>query len=324
MIIDFNDDCWDRTDQEWQCNLGALLVLIMMREQHAVLADPTAMLKWLEVHLPPFVTYFNSRLRSAQPRSGAVRLEISPAGASEFTSPPPWKVTASAAHALVEEPLRLVLENDDSDQLFVKSTVPKFADWCARRYVQVEMGGGSTMENKIVRAANDTIGRWRTFFLFDSDRLHPTELIPGWLPPAEDDCQGHKFEAKCAGMPRQRWHGLKRRSIENYLPQSVLSDANAQTTAALFNEGLSEMRNFYNFKKGLRGDGLHPDKPNPARAARSQGFWASLTPELQSALNTGYGTKIAERFNAVPENHVWSADVIAESEAFASALQDAM
>ena len=242
-----------------------------------------------------------------------------------MTGPPPWNLSAESARDLVNRPLRLVLENNESDRLFVQSTVPSFSAWCARDWIIPEMGGGAAMESEIRRISADAVGRWRTFFLFDSDRLHPAEFDEGWTPPNGDGCQGHNFEMACAAIPSERWHRLERRSIENYLPLSVLSPIEPTATTALFSAAVGRMACFYNMKKGLTGDGVSPPNPSKTvRAARSQGFWTSLTAADVQALEAGFGRHVIEEFNNVPAAQPWPADIIAEMNALADALQDAM
>lgn len=181
------------------------------------------------------------------------------------------------------------------------------------------------MEKDIAATASDVAAQWRTFYLFDSDRLHPMELAAGWAPPGGDGCQGHRFELACANLPRNRWHRLKRRSIENYLPQAVLGTVNPAATSTLFGTSVGHMAHFYNIKAGLTGDGVYPPNPKkPVRAARCQGFWTSLPQADIDALERGFGPGVSSEFGNVPANHHWPADVIAEAGDLADALQDAI
>jgi len=325
MILDLDDTCWSDNNHYWQRELVELLVLLAIHEQHSVLATPSIMLRWCESHLNTHVDYFKTRLASAQLRANALRIQISPNGATSATGTPPWSLTARAACNIVNTPLRLVLENDQSDRKFVESTVPSFSYWCTRGWVAPAMGGGSAMEKDIKATSLDAVSRWRTFYLFDSDRLHPSELASTWTPPALDGCQGHKFESACISMPRERWHRLDRRSIENYLPESVLSAVNSGVTTTLFGATVGHMAKYYNMKKGLTGDGVSPPDPNKnVRASRNQGFWNSLPATDVKALERGFGSAISDEFTQVPQNHSWPADVILEMTALASALQDAI
>lgn len=325
MTLDFDDTCWSHSDADWLRSLLELLVLSVMHEQHFLLANPGAMLPWCTNYLHLYVDYFKTRLASAQPRAKSLKIQISPNGASAVAGMPPWHLTARAAGDLVRHPLQLVLENDMSDRRFLESTLPAFSVWQERRWITAAMGGGSEMEKKIKTTSNDVVGRWRTFYLFDSDRLHPSELNDGWQPPTGDGCQGYKFESACLNMPEGRWHRLNRRSIENYLPQSVLTAVNALATSVLFGQSVGKMAHYYNLKKGLAGDGVYPaDQCKNVRASRSQGFWSSLPQSDIDALQNGFGSSISNEFNNVPAYHSWPDDVIDEMNALADALQDAI
>ena len=323
MIIEFDDGCWTEEDVEWKQGLVDLLTLLANRSQHSLVAIPALMLSWCDVYLKLHVDYFRVRLAAAQVRANAVKIYISPTGADSVEVLPPWTLKARAAYAIVNQPLRMLLENDHSDKLFVESTIPSFANWCSRGWIVPEMGGGSDMKRKILEASTDLTARWRTFYMFDSDRLHPAELGAGWSPQAPESCQGHAFEQACTQLPAGRWHRLERRSIENYLPESLLAASDATIAAALFDASVGTMAHFYNYKLGLTGDGVAP-ATKPLRAARSQGFWTALSPASITALQPGFGKKIAEAFCQLPANHTWPVAVVDEMDALSDALQDAI
>lgn len=325
MNITFEDDCWSHKDSLWQKSLLSLLTLLEMRQQHAVLANPSLMVDWCNTNLPLYTAYFKARLSSAVSRTNSLKINISPTGASVIAINPPWILTAGAAWELINAPLRVMLENDNSDNTFLESTISKFSIWRSDNWIDVGKGGGSAMENDIKTVSTDIVKKWRTFFMFDSDRLHPDELAAGWNPPSGDGCQGHKFEVLCSSIPRERWHRLKRRSIENYLPEIVLNVSNPTTAATLFGASIGEMAHFYNVKNGLRGDGIHPLNPAKSiRAGRCKGFWTSLPSNYITSLEAGFGTKVFDNFCAVPPSHAWSADVLCEMDTLAQALLDAI
>lgn len=325
MILDFDDACWSHHHDDWRRSLVEILVVVKLHDQHAVLADPAVMLPWCAKHLPLFADYFRTRLAVAQPRANGLTIRVSPTGAQVVAGHPPWDLNAEAAREVVGRPLRLVLENDSADRLFVEATVPRFATWCAKGWIQPEMGGGSPMKAKIESASSHALERWRTFFMFDSDRLHPSELAAGWTPPSGDGCQGHIFEVACAAMPTERWHRLSRRSIENYLPPAVLQTDKPATTASLVSAAVGLMAHYYNMKKGLYGDEFKSDgSQNTTRWARTQAFWSNLQPQDLAALKDGFGRSVSDHFSNVPQYHPWPPDVTAEMNALADALQDAM
>ena len=325
MIVSFDDDCWSLQDDVWKRSLTEVLILLAIHQQHVVLARPNAMLAWCAENLRLYDEYFRTRLASAQSRTNSLKIKVSPTGADAVAGNPPWNLTARAARELVNRPLRLVLENDQSDRLFVESTVPSFSRWCSNGWVSPAMGGGSAMEKDIAASTSDVVAKWRTFYLFDSDRLHPSELTVGWTPPSGDGCQGHNFEVACTGLPRARWHRLERRSIENYIPQAVLQNVNPTATSTLFGASVGLMARFFNMKRGLRGDGVSPPNPNKViRATRCRGFWSSLPAAEVTSLESGFGTDVSDEFRNVPSAHAWPEDVLHEMDALAEALQDAI
>lgn len=325
MIVTFEDACWTSDDHQWKKSLFEVLVLLAMREQHSILANSTLMLPWCQSHIPFHADYFRTRLASSQNRANSIAVTVSPTGHNTVVGEPPWCTTALAAQDLVNSPLRVVLENDVFDRMFVEATLPSFSQWCAKGWISPAMGGGAAMANDIATSLANNVSKWRTFYLFDSDRLHPSELAGGWSPPGGDSCQGHIFEIACTNLPPRRWHRLRRRSIENYLPEAVLTALKPATSSTLFGHSVGSMAHFYNVKNGLRGDGVSP--PNAAqaiRAARSQGFWNSLSPQEVSALEGGFGRQVSREFQNVPPTHAWSADILTEMDALAEALQDAI
>jgi len=325
VIVTFEERCWSLEDDNWRRSLTEVLVLLTMRQQHTVLANPTAMLNWCTEHLRLYVDYFRTRLATGYSRTNALKINISPTGASAVIGDPPWDITAEAARELINRPLRLVLENDQSDRTFIESAVPVFSRWSSNGWISPAMGGGSAMENDIALTSGDLAAKWRTFYLFDSDRLHPSELAAGWTPPNGDGCQGHKFEIACGSLPRGRWHRLERRSIENYLPQTVLNNVNPAATSTLFGTSVGSMAHFYNIKRGLSGDGVSPINPNKAiRANRCQGFWTSLPAAEIASLETGFGANVFDEFRNVPNAHAWTADILREMDALTEALKDAI
>lgn len=325
MILDFADTCWKHADADWQRSLIELLVSLRRHESHSMLAAPDSMLTWCAEHLPLFADYFRARLTAAQPRTNALTISVSPTGATSAGGAPPWTLDAAATGEVINRPLRLVLENDESDRRFLASTVASFSAWCDKGWVETVMGGGAAMGSKITTAGADAVARWRTFFVFDSDRLHPDEFAAGWAPPGGDGCQGHQFETLCAAIPRERWHCLERRSIENYLPPSVLQPLEANLAATLFGPAVGRMAHFYNMKRGLQGDGISPANPKKAiRAGRSRGAWTALSAADIAALESGFGAAVANEFGNVPANHPWPSSVVAEMNLLADALQDAM
>ncbi|MBK9646173.1 MAG: hypothetical protein IPO67_13650 [Deltaproteobacteria bacterium] len=174
------------------------------------------------------------------------------------------------------------MENDLSDRRFVAASIPAFQTWESSEWIEAVNGGGSHLLNIIDHVKQRPDSRWRTFFLFDSDRLHPDELSADWRLPGGDRCQGFEFERRCAeipaAMPKTRWHRLNRRSIENYLPNTLLQNVDLSAAQALASGEVGEMAKFYNMKHGPKVTPIasKDGTTNVIRRGRSKGEWERL------------------------------------------------
>ena len=330
MRIVIEDECWTHDDATWRQEMVRLLITLEEKRQHSIDTDIEKMASWCAISNPEFVQVLPTRAMTISPRAGAVTLTVHPGGASEVLCDPPWRLTASAARGCVKRPLKLVVENDLSDRRFVAASIPAFQTWESSEWIDVVNGGGSNLAHKIDQAKQHQESRWRTFFLFDSDRLHPDELSADWTRPGGDGCQGFEFERRCAeipdAMPKTRWHRLNRRSIENYLPNTLLQNVDLSAAQALASGEVGEMAKFYNMKRGLKGDWIKPKDgtTNIIRRGRSKGAWERLPEAIQSSLMEGFGEHVAEQFKNVLPTEPWPQDVRAEADALELALLDAL
>lgn len=326
MNLIFEPGCWSDENADRRRALVDLLILVHKRPVHSVQADRETLVRWCKVQLPTHVEVLEARLGAAWPRAGAVDLHICPDGADQITGEPPWTLTASAAFRVLEEPLVLVLENQEADRIFLEALLPDLRSWRDTHGVRIEHGGGSDMLRRIEEVSAHPTRRWRTFFVFDSDRLHPEELCEDWEGPQPPDvCMGWNLERACREIRAARWRRLNRRSIENYLPREPLERRMPHVAGVLFGPQVGKLAHFYNMKRGLRGDGVHPPDPGrPQRAARSRGCWSALSQEDRDALNNGFGDKVAVAFNELPVDQRWPEDVLAEIAALSDQLQDAI
>lgn len=327
MNVILADSCWSRTDSAWVHEFCEILVALGRRAHHPIAGDSALMEKWCQSQIPAYIEILTARLLGSTLRSNAIQITIAPNGHSNVAGSPPWTLTAQAALPLVERPLSVFLENDESDFLFLRSLSAGIDGLVGSRAVEIIHGGGSNMQTKIVRAGSHVLTQWRSFFVFDSDRLHPVELAPGWGPPGGDGCQGHIFETACTAqkMPKSRWCMLRRRSIENYLPLDVLAVRDAGCASVLFSPQVGSMLHHYNMKKGLKGDGIWPADPRKTiRASRTQGAWDVLPETSKDGLQSGFGPDVAEEFRNVSPTHQWESDILAEADAMFAALYDAL
>lgn len=327
MNVILADTCWNHHDSSWIHALCDLLVALGRRTHHPIAGDADRMERWCQSKIPAYVEIVRARLLGSTLRSNALQITIAPDGASAIAGSPPWTLTAGAALPLVEKPLCVFLENDESDLMFMQAMNIGIDGLIHSSAIEISHGGGSTMQAKIARAGANLQAQWRSFFIFDSDRLHPTELNPSWVPPRGDGCQGHIFETACAvsNVPQSRWHMLRRRSIENYLPLAVLSARDAACAAVLSSPSVGCMLYYYNMKKGLDGDGVWPLNPSKqVRASRSCGAWSALSTADRDGLQSGFGSNVAEEFRNVGSTHRWESDILAEADVLLAALYDAL
>lgn len=327
MNIVISDAAWFVDERNWETQLGTLLIELLQHPSHSVDADAGLMLKWCEGRIPLYAEELRALLLRSNPRANACEVTVQPDGSALLAGPPPWCLTASAALPLIRQPLRLFLENDDADWSFLCSVVASIAALKTRTALEVMHGGGSELLRKIADAGADDMKKWRSFFMFDSDRLHPSELHAGWSAPSGDGCEGFQFQEACknANIPTTRWHMLRRRSIENYLPQRVLEQENPDCTSVLFSMNIGEMLYFYNMKGGLEGDGIWPpNHKKHVRSRRSQSRWDALSSDEKNSLSADFGRSIADKFKSLPKNQSWDAEILDEGLNIASALLDAI
>lgn len=329
MKVIIEKDCWTRKDTEWRADLVGLLDALRVHKQHSVQARVDSLKEWCAKEAPSLLGSLLSRVNQSQPRADAVELRVHPDGVTSVASDPPWRLHATTAASLVRQPLQLYVENDEHDANFLRAVLPELTQWESAKLIKLEHGGGSEMTRKVERVASDRTARWRSFFLFDSDRLHPDELDPGWRKPGGDGCQGWSTQQACknANLPHSCWHQLNRRSIENYLPQSLLSQRDSSRADALFSPEVGPMQHYYNMKQGFLGDLFtqgNINTPNPIRAGRSKGFWEELPASLQRDLGRGFGGDVATLFQQDLSGHHWPSDVRAEIDHLHAALLDSL
>lgn len=329
MKVIIEKECWTCDDAEWRADLVGLLDALRVHKQHSVQTRVDSLKEWCVEEAPSLLGSLLGRVNQSQPRADAVELRVHPDGVESVEHDPPWRLHAKTAASLVRQPLQLYLENVKNDANFLRAVLPELAQWESAKLLKLEHGGGSDMTTTIKDVALNGAARWRTFFLFDSDRLHPDELAPGWSAPSRDGCEGWQMHQALenAKMPPSRRHQLNRRSIENYLPQSLLSQRDATRAEALHSSAVGRMSWFFNMKKGFQHDLFikgDPERPNHIRAARSRGFWTSLPEEIQAALRQGFGDDVATLFPQVPPDHAWPPDVRDEVAKLHIALLDAL
>lgn len=186
-----------------------------------------------------------------------------------------WTLSIADAVDLAAKPFRIVLENSGSDGQFLLSMMlPGERQWLQLRvdkeWVQLETSGGITELKKRLEWAGAHPSRALRFgALFDGDAVEPPQAVP------ESDAnfrarlsqESRRVLETCerlqAGDPAALpHHVLRRRAIENYIPDSVMerwakSAASAEgrrRTKCVKALALLAHRHHYNMKDGHAGD----------------------------------------------------------------------
>lgn len=214
------------------------------------------------------------------------------------------RLTVEDALCLAYKPFRVLLENGLSDRRFLLAILPpKDREWIAKRveseWVELEECGGIRELKKRVKWALQEQNVFRCAALFDGDAVElPAEQpesdrsFRARLGPASrtvlDLCEREPTDGT-AGLVH---HVLRRRAIENYLPDSALDSwakakAGAQrrtrekTVKALRR---CDHRFHYNMKHGYAGD-------------RNRTPRVSWLPDARNLpLEQGFGPDISSRF----------------------------
>lgn len=242
------------------------------------------------------------------------------------------------ARHFLRAPLELLVENERADWSFLRrlaSTSQRVVldEAIARGALQVRQGGGITEIEKSVRALYDQIGhaqldahrrirRLRTWVMFDRDADRADARQPGWAASTASGTCGRT--ASDDPWPL-KWHQLRRRHIECYLPDDVLTAwaskqgaACSARAAALVGLRQSDPDAAYSvhMKSGLQKDlpkssrtALNPEgqsaDPQTRRAAEAtvqadwKPPWDAVAPEVRADLLEGFGN-IGELFTSAP------------------------
>lgn len=255
-------------------------------------------------------------------RDGAIREANHPSSIelviAQTSSPLEGRYTPMDARRALGSSLALVLEDLEDDWSFVRSVASKEQRETLDKAVRderlvVEHGGGSRQPSIVEREAQarQAAPPGRVFALMDSDGLFPGQVSV--------DRQGHA--RRCVAVTGQdRVHVLRRRAIENYLPEPALeawaNDSQGESAAEkdrrlkAWRQLSDRMKHHHNMKKGLGGDSgrIHEEvtrgrlnsdlcAPHPERERMTiLAPYAALDPDTRAALHEGFGNNIATYF----------------------------
>ncbi len=195
---------------------------------------------------------------------------------------------------LLRNPLRVLIEGP-KDEAFLRRTVPRsyretFERWLHQDMLRLDYRGGvENLQQAIEQECADRTRHLRMFTVFDSDARKPDE--PG---------DPSRRLARLCGRRAVRHHMLKRRAIENYIPEPALErwmkkshprdfDARWLPKLRAFRQLAPIQRQHYNMKKGLRAD-----EEGPGLADLYDGL--AQSPEVRPQLEEGFGDAVADAF----------------------------
>lgn len=231
-----------------------------------------------------------------------IRIRIVETDEPDWNRDPPL-LPLDEARRLLERPLRLMLEDEESDGAFLKTVPPRhwraeFQKALEKHWLEIEHGGGipRMLPRLKERSRQDILRLW---VLFDSDAREPPE--PGKPVRASEESQEI---CRLCQVRSIACHQLRRRAAENYLPLQALSawiesprsqDERARNekrrarkelrrTYLAFKRMSREQRHHYDMKSGFSRD---------QRTAIPTSFTEhAKVPELQS----GFGRSVYTAF----------------------------
>jgi hypothetical protein len=293
--------------ETWKLNE---LLVFARKGQHFVSFDPPAALnRCLEMFEPRTRTDYeramglNARAAKTLPADVAtVRVEA--------TASPQWEDPVAVlplddALALLRERLGILVENAANDWSFLLGIMRPWERDRIQRAVEQDWavalhGGGGTLKAQLEMRLAINRKKLRTFVMFDSDRRHPDELDPAWMPQYPESCDAVEVEALTrAQLPHRYWR-LQRRFIESYMPEPELrggaSKIASMDTIEAFYRMSRDQRWYFNMKKGFKGD-----EPKENRH-RCRDLYAIVDASEREALNMGFGPRLADHYQQAIEN----------------------
>lgn len=313
-----------------------LLLLCMRRQHHAAVTDPllsadspVEVVGWVERQSPELTVELTRYLTEVGPdlaashRVDGRRIRVEVRERSSWLRDVP-RLTLPDAFRLLERPLKLLVEDKESDFAFLRAVAPP--QWRAaldqaleQGSIDPEHGGGiKRMKSRVEDAVThpDPVDRARLWVMCDSDRRAPDEPDPA----SESLVEACRACAEPWPIPCCQ---LRRRTIENYLPIPWLRrwpeiarigretrDRRTGAVEVIERRLDSVQRAHYNFKEGLLGD-IRANKKDKRKAHREgetvigdddlhRLFW-SLDADDRRALHDGLGRDVASMFGLSPD-----------------------
>lgn len=223
---------------------------------------------------------------------------------------------------LLDERLSLLVENSANDWNFLKGMLRKrdreiLTAYEENGWLDVINGGGSDLirifqERKTVKKK-----LYRTFVMFDSDRLHPVESQPGWdgkCPRGNSaNCPAFSWEQEISALIPESYWRLNRRYIESYMPRAeferIQSPNFTRLTTEAFFRMSAEQRDHFNMKKGFTGDAAHQG------IGRIRDLYSNIPDDDKVELQNGFGRNLAKHYeNASAVEFSWDDNARSEAD----------
>lgn len=188
------------------------------------------------------------------------------------------KVTLNDAFSLIDQSVKLALENSRNDLLFLKTLLPvkhreKIDSLISRGHLEVLGGGIGELKKILELRGGEKTFRLLSWTMFDSDATHPGEVVRN-TKEIIDLCEQKALV----------YHCLKKRAIENYIDKDIYKlthdgplNERAKAVYSLSEDQIS----YFNMKSGLSAS----DKVSV--------LYKDLPPETLSELEQGFGSRFA-------------------------------
>ena len=297
--------------------------------RHVVQFDPpNSITACLAAFAPDFRATYTHSLALATRRAASFPANA-PTIRIDVTSEPKWEdpiavLPLDDALAVLDEPLGVLVEDEGNDWSFLLGVMrpserQRMLDAVRKRWATPIHGGGANLTYALEGRLQSPAKKLRTFVVFDSDRRHPRELAPEWVPKPNEACQGYQVEKLTRGnLPHQHWR-LARRFIESYMPRSELakgcSPATPPDAVDAFFRLSQPGRWYFNMKAGFNADA------SAENIHRCLDIFHSTSTSDAIALTSGFGRKLADHYSfAVSREFNWDVEALAEASVATSDL----
>jgi hypothetical protein len=198
------------------------------------------------------------------------------------------KVTLNDAFSLIDQSIKLALENSRNDLLFLKTLLPeKYRDridvLISKGHIEV-LGGGIGELKKILELRGDENAfRLLSWTMFDSDAPQPGEYVKS-TQEIIDVCEQKALTFHC----------LKKRAIENYINEEIyrLTHRGPLNDRAKAVYSMNDIQiSHLNMKSGL------------SAAEKASELYKDLPPETLAELTQGFGNRFATKTFSCAEAH---------------------